>query len=142
MIKPIANQQKKQRGKIGTFLERVDTQTKQIYTLDAEIGKFKYDLKFIDKCINDLEELERRIRTLEEKVEAKGNETNKKINTLADKLKSNDAQVRALDNDVTMMRNEAQVMNKLFSEAREAQNVIFEKAVERFEYKVSDLLKQ
>lgn len=54
------------------------------------MGKFKFDLKFIDKCMNNIEELDRRLRTVEDRVEAKTSEQNKKINTLSDKIKSCD----------------------------------------------------
>ena len=129
LIKPVANQQKKQRGKIGFLIDRLDTSNMKIHALDGEIGKFKHDLRFMEKIMTDISELERKLRTVEDKVEAKHNESSKKFSTLADKLKSSDAQVRALDNDVAVMTTEAKSVHKLVIEAREAQNVIFLRAV-------------
>jgi hypothetical protein len=43
---------------------------KKIYALDGELAKFKFDLKFVEKCMNDNQEIFRMIGTLEDKLEA------------------------------------------------------------------------
>lgn len=68
-------------------------------------------------------------------MEAKHNEQIKKINTLNDKVKACDSTIRSLDNDVQVIRNEQKAVVKLMNESRDAQNSIFQRAVDDFESK-------
>jgi chromosome segregation ATPase len=114
----------------------------RIHALDGELTKFKSDLRYIEKVMVDLSELERKINSIEERFETKHNEHAKKNQTLVDKLKVCDGSIRALDSDVAIMTTEAKSVQRLVNESREAQKVIFAKAVADFEARSAQISQQ
>lgn len=100
LVKPVVLQQKRQRGKIGYILKKLDNYNMKMFALDGELAKFKYDLKFVEKALNDCDELNRRVASLEDRLEARHNDQTKRLQTVSDKQKASDGAIRGLEKDI------------------------------------------
>lgn len=112
----------------------------KMFALDGELSKFKYDLKFVEKALNDCQELQRQVASLEDKIEAKHNDHAKRVQTVSDKQRACDSAIRGLEKQIELAINESKHVQKLVTDARDAQNSIFSRAIEDFEQRQAGLM--
>ena len=133
IIKPVLAQQKKLRGKIGTLLSKIDGQNLKTAMYEGELSRFKFDLRNIEKVMNDITQMENNLRELHLEVNSKNLEHSKRITNLSDREKVFEHTLRGFDNDVKVVKTELKSVENLVIATKEASASIFARAVGDFE---------
>ena len=114
-------------------MSKIDGQNLKTAMYEGELSRFKFDLRNIEKVMNDISEMENNLRELHLEVNSKNLEHSKRITNLSDREKVFEHTLRGFDNDVKVVKNELKSVESLVIATKEASASIFARAVGDFE---------
>lgn len=114
-------------------MSKIDAQNLKSAMYEGELSRFKFDLRNIEKVMNDISELDNNLRDLHLEVNTKNLEHAKRITNLSDREKVFEMTLRGFDNDVKVVKTELKSVERLVIDTKEASTSIFARAVGDFE---------
>lgn len=109
---------------------------------EGELNRFKFDLRNIEKVMNDISMLDNNLRELHIEVNSKNLEHAKRITNLSDREKIFESNLKAFDNDVKVVKKELKEVENLVLSTKDSQTALVARAVGDFENRHSIVMEK